>query len=131
MRSREPQGVGSGERLAAPKPGRGRGIERGQRRSVEAGEIAFDLIASFRLEISKVAITFGELREQGAIERGRRAGLKRIEAVLLIGVPPQNDAPAVVRIVRRRLPRPPSWPLGPGSLYGETGRTLQRKEDDH
>src|SRR5262245_22571207 len=81
-------------KFLALKPGLTLRIKRRERRPVEPRKLLLDLVADLALQIGEVTVAFGELRQMCLVERKPRVRFDRIDAVFLIGEPPQHDTPA-------------------------------------
>src|SRR5215467_6373344 len=82
--------------LLAPEPSRSRGVESLDFVAFERGHVALDGKADPGLRVGQVPIAFGELREQGRVERELHRRIDGIEAVLFIDRLAQNDRPYIV-----------------------------------
>src|SRR5581483_3691200 len=70
-------------------------------RPFESGKLVLDRVADLALQVGEVAVAFRKLRQKSFVERKPRVGLDRVDAVLLIGEAPQDDAPASLTLFQK------------------------------
>src|SRR5262245_25160448 len=73
-------------------------IKRRKRRSIEPRKLVLDLVPDLALQVGEVAVAFGELRQMRLVEREPRVRLDRIDAIFLVGEPPQYDTPTALAL---------------------------------
>src|SRR4029078_13223953 len=88
-------------KLLALEPSLALGIKRCKRRPVEPRKLVLDRVTDLALPVREGAIAFRKLRQVRLVEREPCIGLDRVDAVFLVGKPPQHDAPAAFSLFQK------------------------------